>query len=69
MFLYLLLYSSGRLAFDDSPDAPGTGIRPEEMGFIQKTVVDDDVLLSVLDVLRRLPRRVPMVMKLNDLTR
>ncbi|KAJ8587450.1 ABC1-domain-containing protein [Rhizopogon salebrosus TDB-379] len=60
---------TGRLAFDDSPDAPGTGIRPEEMGFIQKTVVDDDVLLSVLDVLRRLPRRVPMVMKLNDLTR
>lgn len=39
------------------------------MGFIPKTVVDDDVVLSVLDVLRRLPRRVPMVMKLNDLAR
>jgi aarF domain-containing kinase len=39
------------------------------MGFIPKTVVDDDVLISVLDVLRRVPRRVLMVMKLNDLAR
>ncbi|OJA08664.1 hypothetical protein AZE42_01169 [Rhizopogon vesiculosus] len=40
-----------------------------EMGFNPKIVVDDDVLISVLDVLRRLPRRVLMVMKLNDLAR
>jgi len=41
----------------------------KKMGFIPKTVVNDDVVLSVLDVLRRLPRRVLMIMKLNDLAR
>jgi aarF domain-containing kinase len=60
------------LALDDSPEAPGMldmSSQIDRMGFIPKTVVDDDVVLSVLDVLRRLPRRVPMVMKLNDLAR
>jgi aarF domain-containing kinase len=32
-------------------------------------VAQGDILVSVLDVLRRLPRRVVMVMKLNDLAR
>lgn len=42
----------------------------EEVEAIQNAVVGHDgLLLSVLDVLRRVPRRVLMVLKLNDLTR
>ncbi|KAG2345512.1 ABC1-domain-containing protein [Suillus weaverae] len=41
----------------------------EEMELIRNTVAQGDILVSVLDVLRRLPRRVLMVMKLNDLAR
>lgn len=42
----------------------------EEVEAIQNAVVNHDgLLLSVLDVLRRVPRRVLMVLKLNDLTR
>ncbi|KAI6046229.1 ABC1 family-domain-containing protein [Pisolithus marmoratus] len=36
---------------------------------IRNAVSNEGVLLSVLDVLRRIPRRVVMVLKLNDLTR
>jgi len=73
------------LAFEGSfeeNDAPNSNIRrasgmldmtsqtEEEMELIRNTVVNrDDILVSVLDVLRRLPRRVLMVMKLNDLAR
>ncbi|KAI0360911.1 ABC1-domain-containing protein [Trametes cingulata] len=42
----------------------------EEMEAIRKAVVQKEgLLLSVFDVLRRVPRRVLMVLKLNDLTR
>jgi len=42
----------------------------EERESIRNAVAQQDgVLLSVLDVLRRVPRRVLMVLKLNDLTR
>lgn len=42
----------------------------EEMEAIRKAVVEKEgLLLSVFDVLRRVPRRVLMVLKLNDLTR
>jgi len=42
----------------------------EEMETIRTSVLAQDrVILSVLDVLRRVPRRVLMVLKLNDLTR
>ncbi|KAG2059162.1 ABC1-domain-containing protein [Suillus hirtellus] len=41
----------------------------EEMELVRDTVTPGDILVSVLDVLRRLPRRVLMVMKLNDLAR
>ncbi|KAG1895528.1 ABC1 family-domain-containing protein [Suillus fuscotomentosus] len=41
----------------------------EEMELVRNTVAPGDILVSVLDVLRRLPRRVLMVMKLNDLAR
>jgi len=41
-----------------------------EMEAIRNAVIKEDgLLLSVLDVLRRVPRRVLMVLKLNDLTR
>ncbi|CCM01156.1 uncharacterized protein FIBRA_03204 [Fibroporia radiculosa] len=41
-----------------------------EMEAIRKAVVEQEgLLLSVFDVLRRVPRRVLMVLKLNDLTR
>ncbi|KAI6134473.1 ABC1-domain-containing protein [Pisolithus croceorrhizus] len=36
---------------------------------IRNAVSNEGILLSVLDVLRRVPRRVVMVLKLNDLTR
>ncbi|TCD71221.1 hypothetical protein EIP91_011699 [Steccherinum ochraceum] len=41
----------------------------EEMEAIRAVMQDEGVLLSVFDVLRRVPRRVLMVLKLNDLTR
>jgi aarF domain-containing kinase len=42
----------------------------EEMKAIRNAVAHQDgLILSVLDVLRRVPRRVLMVLKLNDLTR
>lgn len=42
----------------------------EELEAIRKAVYGKEgLLLSVLDVLRRVPRRVLMVFKLNDLTR
>ena len=42
----------------------------EEMEAIRQAVVQrEGLLLSVFDVLRRVPRRVLMVLKLNDLTR
>ncbi|KAG1802852.1 ABC1 family-domain-containing protein [Suillus plorans] len=41
----------------------------EKMELVRNTVTPGDILVSVLDVLRRLPRRVLMVMKLNDLAR
>lgn len=41
----------------------------EEKDVIRNAVRQEGVLLSVLDVLRRVPRRVLMVLKLNDLTR
>lgn len=42
----------------------------EEMIAIRDAVIGSEgVLLSVFDLLRRIPRRVLMVLKLNDLTR
>ena len=42
----------------------------EEMEAIRNAVMmREGLLLSVFDVLRRIPRRVLMVLKLNDLTR
>jgi aarF domain-containing kinase len=41
----------------------------EEMQAIRDAVASEGLLLSVFDVLRRVPRRVLMVLKLNDLTR
>lgn len=42
----------------------------EEMDAIRKAVIHHEgILLSVFDVLRQVPRRVLMVLKLNDLTR
>ena len=42
----------------------------EEMEAMRNAVISrEGLLLSVFDVLRRVPRRVLMVLKLNDLTR
>lgn len=42
----------------------------EEMEAIRDAVITKEgLLLSVFDILRRVPRRVLMVLKLNDLTR
>ena len=42
----------------------------EEMEAIRNAVINrEGLLLSVFDILRRVPRRVLMVLKLNDLTR
>lgn len=42
----------------------------EERAAIRNAVVErEGVLISVFDILRRIPRRVLMVLKLNDLTR
>ncbi|KAG0707338.1 ABC1 family-domain-containing protein [Suillus ampliporus] len=76
---------TGRLAFEgtfEADDEPKSNIQratgmldmtpqtEEEIELILNAVVNrEDILVSVLDVLRRLPRRVLMVMKLNDLAR
>ena len=42
----------------------------EEMDVIRDAVLHgENLILSIFDVLRRVPRRVLMVLKLNDLTR
>ena len=41
----------------------------QEKDIIRNAVAHEGLLLSLLDVLRRVPRRVLMVLKLNDLTR
>jgi aarF domain-containing kinase len=42
----------------------------EEIDAIRNAVMNmEGLFVSVLDVLRRIPRRVLMVLKLNDLTR
>lgn len=42
----------------------------EEMEAIRNAVINrEGLLISVFDLLRRVPRRVLMVLKLNDLTR
>lgn len=57
-------YSRGRSMIDLSAQTE------EEMEAIRKAVVQKEgLLLSVFDVLRRVPRRVLMVLKLNELTR
>ena len=57
-------FSRGRSMIDLSAQTE------EEMEAIRKAVVQKEgLLLSVFDVLRRVPRRVLMVLKLNDLTR
>ena len=40
-----------------------------EMEAIRNAIQNGEVILSVFDVLRRVPRRVLMFLKLNDLTR
>ncbi|KAG2145993.1 ABC1 family-domain-containing protein [Suillus bovinus] len=75
---------TGRLAPDgiiEADDGPKSDIQRatgmldmasqtgEEMELIRNTAPQGNMLVSVLDVLRRLPRRVVMVMKLNDLAR
>lgn len=42
----------------------------EEKILIRKAVVEHEgLIVSVFDVLRRIPRRILMILKLNDLTR
>ncbi|KAN0062190.1 hypothetical protein ACQY0O_005369 [Thecaphora frezii] len=48
----------------------GTNVTDDEQEHIRKTVMEKEGLfVSILDLLRRLPRRMLMVLKLNDLTR
>lgn len=48
----------------------GTNMSVEEVEHIRKTVMEKEGLFtSILDLLRRVPRRMLMVLKLNDLTR
>ncbi|GAC71459.1 predicted unusual protein kinase [Moesziomyces antarcticus T-34] len=48
----------------------GSNLSDDEQEHIRKTVMEKEGLfLSILDLLRRLPRRMLMVLKLNDLTR
>lgn len=67
---------------DTSEDAPDSGFKrrgsivelspqtPAEIEAIRNAVVGKEgLLVSVFDVLRRVPRRVLMVLKLNELTR
>ncbi|KAJ7188203.1 ABC1 family-domain-containing protein [Mycena filopes] len=75
---------TGRAALEGSWDGPersepfrrGSGLMDmtpqseEEKEAIRDAVMSQDgVLMSVLDVLRRVPRRILMILKLNDLTR
>ncbi|KAJ7783217.1 ABC1 family-domain-containing protein [Mycena metata] len=75
---------TGRAALEGSRDGPerpepfkrGSGLMDmtpqseEEKEAIRDAVMSQDgVLTSVLDVLRRVPRRILMILKLNDLTR
>lgn len=74
---------TGRVTLADNPDTQESGSfkrgssmidlskqTDEERDAIRNAVVQKEgVLISVFDVLRRLPRRVLMVLKLNDLTR
>ncbi|KAG6336036.1 hypothetical protein ID866_3052, partial [Astraeus odoratus] len=61
---YDLKFNRGSSMIDMAPQSE------EEVEAIQNAVVNhEELLLSVLDVLRRVPRRVLMVLKLNDLTR
>ncbi|KAI0766836.1 ABC1-domain-containing protein [Trametes elegans] len=72
---------TGRAALESTWEDEGGAPRPksmidlsaqteEEMEAIRKAVVQKEgLLMSVFDVLRRVPRRVLMVLKLNDLTR
>ncbi|KAF8210303.1 ABC1 family-domain-containing protein [Mycena galopus ATCC 62051] len=41
----------------------------KEKEALRNAVAEDGMLMSVLDVLRRVPRRILMILKLNDLTR
>lgn len=70
----------GLLFFVESENPPSTFKRAsgmidmmpqteEEMEAIRNAVINREGLVSVFDVLRRVPRRVLMVLKLNDLTR
>lgn len=67
---------------DTFDDSPGSGFKrrgslvdlspqtPTEIEAIRDAVVNKEgLLVSVFDVLRRVPRRVLMVLKLNELTR
>ncbi|GAC95908.1 hypothetical protein PHSY_003486 [Pseudozyma hubeiensis SY62] len=48
----------------------GTNLTDDEQEHIRKTVMEKEGLfVSIMDLLRRLPRRMLMVLKLNDLTR
>ncbi|KAJ6499273.1 ABC1-domain-containing protein [Mycena sanguinolenta] len=74
---------TGRAAFEDSVEADsrsdsfrrGSGlldISPQseaEKEALRDAVTQDGILMSVLDILRRVPRRILMILKLNDLTR
>lgn len=74
---------TGRVALEGSwDDTDGSDFRrassvvdmvpqtDEEKDAIRNAVMQKEgVLLSVFDVLRRVPRRILMVLKLNDLTR
>jgi len=74
---------TGRAAMEGSWDGVGDARLKRASGLIDMTpqskeeldaiktyvLARDRIILSVLDVLRRVPRRVLMVLKLNDLTR
>jgi len=74
---------TGRAAMEGSWDGVGDARFKRASGLIDMTpqskeeldairtyvLARDRIILSVLDVLRRVPRRVLMVLKLNDLTR
>ena len=73
----------GRAIMDDTlEDRPNLGFKrqgslvelspqtPAEIEAIRNAVINKEgLLISVFDVLRRVPRRVLMVLKLNELTR
>ena len=82
-FVPPIYLESGRAHMDDTlEDSPGPGFKrrsslvelspqsPAEIEAIRSAVVNTEgLLVSVFDVLRRVPRRVLMVLKLNELTR